>query len=696
MVAPAQEPAYLSMARLFRQSLDLQDRAMMRVMTNEWVRVELAMQREMNQLLEKMARDQLAGRAIGYSYLYNNERFQRMMAQVHAQYERFADVMSPEILKAALQSGKLGTQAAVGVAEAMGIHGVFDFLNTRAVQNIVALNLPGGQAPLRDLLVKRFGKEASEGVAREIIKNAALGYNPRQIAQYVRDNGLGQHLNRALLISRDQQIRAYRTASLETYRANSDVIVGMKRLAAKNARTCWMCMALDGRIYELYETPALHPQDRCTFVPIVEGYPEPHWMEGRDWFEAQSEQEKLRALGKGRYDLYKKGMPLTDMISVHDHPIWGPTVGSKPLKSLPVPKTPSGPLELIEMQNHFRDWMKGVTPEENKTLRRYLGGSFRGMNDRLRNLVPYDQWGENFQGLHKTILDLSQRSPGLPRDAVLHRVSYGYKTMWDDLAAGKVRAGSVIADRGFASTSIHPRYSVPGESLSNDVRYRISAKKGTKGVFAAFDELNPRHVGEGEFILPPGSKMKITKVTKVHGTYVLDVDLLDNPFEMPPAFVGRFSTVADDAAWSLNREISMWQGTRQHIALNALESAPETTLLTLRNATNELVGISRFGPLTTRRIHELLEPGISWADVSLPGGLKNYIEVRDFATREAGWGRHLVDELLNQASRTRSGLVLRSIPSSIGFYEKLGFSRYGGSIFYLTPDDVMRLLKGRA
>ena len=161
----------------------------------------------------------------------------------------------------------------------------------------------------------------------------ALGYNPRKTARLMAQAATGS-LNRMMVIARTEQLRVYRQASLESYRA-SGVVTGYKRLATHDNRVCPACLMAEGTRYDLDETMPEHPQGRCALVPVVAGVPNVTWVGGADWFEAQSPTMQRDILGKGRYYAWQNGdFDLEQLVTVKRNPVWGDSLQVTPLREL--------------------------------------------------------------------------------------------------------------------------------------------------------------------------------------------------------------------------------------------------------------------------------------------------------------------------------------------------------------------------
>jgi len=109
------------------------------------------------------------------------------------------------------------------------------------------------------------------------------------------------------------------------YEANSDIIIGYRRLETLDGRTCLECGLADGKTYRtLKEAPPLPAHHRCRglYLPLLRGIdnydgeratkdgPVLAKTDWKEWFEKQPVELQKDILGPARYDLYKKGAPL--------------------------------------------------------------------------------------------------------------------------------------------------------------------------------------------------------------------------------------------------------------------------------------------------------------------------------------------------------------------------------------------------
>ena len=141
----------------------------------------------------------------------------------------------------------------------------FAQLPREAVEQLAGFLADG--SPLKSLIDEAVG-EAADDFALKLVENLAMGWNPRKSADAIR-KAFGMGLTRSLSITRTEYLRAYRTATLNTYQKNADIVTGWERHATKDVRTCMACIALDGKRYKLSESMDDHVQGRCAMLPIT-------------------------------------------------------------------------------------------------------------------------------------------------------------------------------------------------------------------------------------------------------------------------------------------------------------------------------------------------------------------------------------------------------------------------------------------
>lgn len=329
------DPLVVQLASKFRQEVLARDMASILQMSRAWLPVQQAIEEEIQTLAEEIAAKRAAGETIKRFRLVELERYKTLQSQAIAEINAYIDEISAQIGSNQAINALAGLDDATALIRAVGqTNGVeltFARLGVEAVENIVAIS--GAGQPLRTLL-ETVAPTAVEGMTELLIRNTAIGRNPRQTARLAIEKGFSQGLNQTLLVARDQQIRPYRLASIQQYRA-SEVVEAFQRLAAKNSRTCPACLALDGKIYQMAQLPELHPQDRCTVIPIVIGLPRPEFLTGRNWFSEQTPDVQREILGSGRYDAWQAGQfDFSQLAKTGNDPTWGPTARVASLKEL--------------------------------------------------------------------------------------------------------------------------------------------------------------------------------------------------------------------------------------------------------------------------------------------------------------------------------------------------------------------------
>lgn len=231
-----------------------------------------------------------------------------------------------------------GQQVTPGTANA--IRAAFSAIPVEAVSAAVGALQPS--SPLRTLF-DGFGEQASRQLGEKLIDGITRGRGAEQIARTLRES-LDGNAARALTIARTETHRAYRSASLERYRANPRVYAGWRWHANLDTRTCPVCIAMHGSEHSLDETFGAHPNCRCRPLPITRtiseilNSTEPEALEldanvakaragretGQQWFDRQPSSVQLQILGPTKLREIKRGtITLADTVVRTEHPRWG-------------------------------------------------------------------------------------------------------------------------------------------------------------------------------------------------------------------------------------------------------------------------------------------------------------------------------------------------------------------------------------
>jgi len=305
-----------------------------------------AIQPQLNKLYEQMAQKMENGEQIPASWVYQRLRLENTQLLIQQQIDTFsANALQVTRMNQHLGS-QWGLQSGMQQLNATIPSGVSYSFGIPSINSLVGVTQAG--SPLSNLF-NQWGKEAATKVAQALVTGITLGNNPRVVAKSVQD-ALGISRNRALVISRQEMLRCSKSANLLTYRQNSDVVGQWRWVAAKQGRTCAMCIAMDGTLHDLDEEFESHVQCRCAPVPVTKswsnilgplgidtsGIQETTYVPaqtGIEWFNDQSAAMQQQILGsKAAYDLFKSGqVALSDFIGTDYDEQWG---GSRYVKSV--------------------------------------------------------------------------------------------------------------------------------------------------------------------------------------------------------------------------------------------------------------------------------------------------------------------------------------------------------------------------
>jgi len=322
---------------MMRHKLDLlaRDGDTLLHMGNRWLMLENAIEANVQILSLDMLAAAEKGELVSRTALFKRARYQKLVAQIRDEltdYNEWADVF---ITQNQTNLGKLGIEHAADALQGTLMEGgeagmFFDKLPVSAIENMVGIAGDGG--PLQTLLQQAY-PQAVDRMTDVLVKNTALGINPRQTAREMID-GTAEALNHSLTVARTEQLRVYREASRQQYET-SGLVESYRRLSAKNDRTCAVCLALDGEVYPTDELMHVHPNDRCTMVPVVKGMPKIEWETGEDWLKKQDSEVREQILGKGASDMWDAGdIELKDLATKTEHETWGPSLQRTPLSEL--------------------------------------------------------------------------------------------------------------------------------------------------------------------------------------------------------------------------------------------------------------------------------------------------------------------------------------------------------------------------
>jgi len=318
-VPVAYESDVVKAIRGFKAELRAHEGVQVNAMAVKYLDVEKALESNIAALSEQIARLGAQGIEPSWSQLYRLERYQALQLQTMEELARF-NGWAVDVIKAEqLDMMTRGIDNAAAALESMkpGL-GQFTKMPHDALQGMVGVARDG--SPLGDLLAASY-PAMRDGITRELTRSVALGRNPRVTAAAIRkETGLG--LNRALTIARTEQLRVYREATRESYKAAG--VTQYQRIAALDERTCVGCAIADGEIIPIESEFDEHCNGRCDLLPIIPGVENPVAEGYKEWFDKQPAETQQTILGPGRYDALKSGSASWSDLATHvSDPKWG-------------------------------------------------------------------------------------------------------------------------------------------------------------------------------------------------------------------------------------------------------------------------------------------------------------------------------------------------------------------------------------
>jgi SPP1 gp7 family putative phage head morphogenesis protein len=254
------EPEIIRAMTRFRRLVLARDEATLRTLTARWAQLERALEAAIEGLAQEATLRAARGEPVSLDMMRRWGRYERLMSQLQAETLRYADAATMVIGAEQRELLALGIEHAVASILALepGIAGAFDVLPVAAFENMVGLVSDG--SPLRTYLQQVY-PQAAQAMMDALVKGIGLGWGARKTAGAMREEAaLG--LRSAMNTARTETLRAYRAATLAQY-AQTGIVEGYRRLAAKSTRTCPACLMMDGEWFPLSTPFEEHVCGRC-------------------------------------------------------------------------------------------------------------------------------------------------------------------------------------------------------------------------------------------------------------------------------------------------------------------------------------------------------------------------------------------------------------------------------------------------
>jgi SPP1 gp7 family putative phage head morphogenesis protein len=320
------------MLRDYRAAIIGREESQLERLARAWIEVEQKLKNDMELLAYEIAEAQAAGNVVVTAQLIRRmERWQVLKAQMRDEIEGFVDeYVANDIAVEQTFYANMGILAASDSIESLAYGAAFDRLPKRALSDYVGSLQPG--SPLNNLLKEAY-PDAIDGVMTGLLDGFARGLGPKEIARNMADK-MGIGLHRITTIARTEQLRAYRTSSVQQYR-ESGIVKGFRRLATKDDRTCEACLFSDGEFFEVEAELTDHPNGRCAAVPVLNSGPEVTWETGEEWFMEQDAEWQEEYLGPEKYELWQEGqIQLGDLVGTSHSDTWGDAPSTVPVKDI--------------------------------------------------------------------------------------------------------------------------------------------------------------------------------------------------------------------------------------------------------------------------------------------------------------------------------------------------------------------------
>lgn len=323
------------LAELLREETKAQKRIL-----KAWRGAEKRILADLARLLKTIETAESLGVPLSPSIIYREARYQAFLQTVREELAGLGETTTDATTAAQEAMVNAGLRHALERMEAYVPDRSFIRLPKEAVSHLVG-NLADG-SPLADLLATIPGNVEGQ-VEQILIDGLATARNPREIARALRKVIDKESRQRAIVISRTEINRVYRSSLIDSYRANDHVFSGWVWRSARDRRTCPVCLAMDGQRFKWDDPFGSHPACRCTPDPILRYLDDPaeEADTGEAWLRQQSEGRQLEALGPTRHKAWKEGKPLAEMVQIVPNDRWGPGRKMRTLQDLGLHRQPN-------------------------------------------------------------------------------------------------------------------------------------------------------------------------------------------------------------------------------------------------------------------------------------------------------------------------------------------------------------------
>lgn len=285
----------------------------------------LAEFRELKSEISQFLTTNLTG-TITIQKITENAFLERALDEIDVQIERITNPFSRIVTRGQQRVINFAARALRRFLE-IESDGIFS-VDQSAVQKLIGRTQSGTSL---SNFFRRLKIPIREKAKAELIEGFALGESSRKIAKRINDVA-DTGLARALGISRDSTVYAYRSASIDFYKQTKSVS-GYRFMSSLDVRTCIICWRLHGKVFKLKHKPFVHYQCRCVITPVFAD--EKNSIQtGIEQFNKLEKGYQKQILGNKRFELFENGNTLQSFISMKESKEFGEIPFIKPLADL--------------------------------------------------------------------------------------------------------------------------------------------------------------------------------------------------------------------------------------------------------------------------------------------------------------------------------------------------------------------------
>lgn len=236
----------------FLDNLEKAEKKEFLLLANNWGVVANSLEEKIKVLaeLKVKTRDQL----------FREEKYKQFLQVAKREIGKYSQIANEIITENQLVFAKAGLLSSQEMISLVRVS--FTRLPIKAVENFIGMSQQG--SPLYKLLEKSYPETVSK-LTNTLLESVALGRNPIETAK-IMQNDMDGNLSRALRIARTEQMQVFRETS-KMQMQESGVVKGYELITEPDA--CELCLSQAGKVFEFNESPDLHPNCRCGFLPVA-------------------------------------------------------------------------------------------------------------------------------------------------------------------------------------------------------------------------------------------------------------------------------------------------------------------------------------------------------------------------------------------------------------------------------------------